>query len=532
MDPADEALGSGHVLAPKSPDHPAPQPRGSVLVRLTSSFHSRLIPFRVLGLSPSGAQGWFSPRGPLRSGDGEARRRAEDRWGGPRAGSEGILAREEVERSRWDVSGRSQSPPARHTVWIEGTAKLAAGEGLLKERRGRDGGPMSEKLERSRSAEMEGSEPQDLLGFVPAELVARLEAHFRSTGAPAYRAEQVRRWVYETGVPSIDGMTNLPASERELLQRSFTLTDPAEVTVSRSVDGTAKHLWRLADGELVESVLIPAGDRLTLCISSQAGCAMGCTFCATGWAGFSRQLSPGEIAAQFRASRRWAEANGYGPISNVVYMGMGEPLANREAVHTSLSVLNRGFGIGARRITVSTVGVVPGILELAARPEQFGLAISLHAPVPELRASLVPLEKRYPLPALMEAVRTFREGQGRRVTFEYTMIRGVNDAEELAPKLAELARSVRAFVNLIPYNPIPYKDWIPSTRERLERFRAVLDAAGVSAAVREPRGRDIDAACGQLRASALVQMEGSRPRRARMSVNAVSDAVPANLPEE
>jgi 23S rRNA (adenine2503-C2)-methyltransferase len=187
-------------------------------------------------------------------------------------------------------------------------------------------------------------------------------------------------------------------------------------------------------------------------------------------------------------------------------MGMGEPLANRSAVHASLTILNHGFHVGARRITVSTVGVIPGILELAERPEQFGLALSLHAPVHELRAELIPLERRYPLPEVIEAVRRFSEGKGRRVTFEYTMIRGVNDAEELAPELARLAKGVRAFVNLIPYNPIPDQDWKPSTSDRIEHFRKTLERSGVAVAVREPRGRDIDAACGQLRARSLVQM--------------------------
>ncbi len=374
--------------------------------------------------------------------------------------------------------------------------------------------------------------PVDLLGLPPDELELRLGAHFRSVGAPSYRGEQVLRWIYETGVRSIGGMTNLPVRDRETLTRSFALAEPEVVRVSRSSDGTAKHLWQLADGELVESVLILSRGRLTLCLSSQAGCAMGCTFCATGWAGFSRQLTPGEIVVQFRASRRWAEENSYGPITNIVYMGMGEPLANQEAVLASLTILNRGYGVGARRITVSTVGLVPGIRELAARPEQFGLALSLHAPVSKLRATLVPLERRYPLPVLMEAIREFRAGSGRRVTFEYTMIRGVNDAEELAPALAELARSVRAFVNLIPFNPIPYQDWLPSTSSRLERFRSVLEAAGVAAAIREPRGRDIDAACGQLRANALVALEERPARSRRRSVDPATNPAPANLAEE
>ena len=352
----------------------------------------------------------------------------------------------------------------------------------------------------------------DLLSLEPEALDRALVEHFASRGQPAFRARQVRRWIYETGVTGFQEMTDLPQDERDALARAFRIEAPEASTVSRSSDGTAKHLWKLSDGELVESVLIPTSERLTLCISSQAGCAMGCTFCATGWGGFGRQLTAGEIAAQFRESRSWAEAHGYGPISNVVFMGMGEPLANRKAVHPVLSILNRGFGLGARKITVSTVGVVPGILELAARPEQFGLALSLHSPESELRAELIPLEQRHPLPELLEALRAFRDAGGRRITFEYTMIRGVNDHERLAPTLAALAREFHAFVNLIPFNPIPWQAWKPSTPERLEFFRRTLEEAGVSAQVREPRGRDIDAACGQLRANALVELEGGRPR--------------------
>ena len=360
----------------------------------------------------------------------------------------------------------------------------------------------------------------DLLSLVPEELDAALADHFAARNQPAYRAGQVRAWIYDSGVASFGEMTNLPAAERDALDRVFRLEAPAVETVSRSRDRTAKHLWRLADGELVESVLIPTWDRLTLCISSQAGCAMGCTFCATGWGGFGRHLTAGEIVAQYRGSRAWAEAHAYGPITNVVFMGMGEPLANRKAVHPTLSILNRGFGLGARKITVSTVGVVPGILELAERPEQFGLAISLHAPEHELRATLIPLEQRYPLPQLLDALGTFRDAGGRRITFEYTMIRGINDDEALAPELARLAYEFHAFVNLIPFNPIPDQDWLPSTPERLEFFRSTLEAGGVACQVREPRGRDIDAACGQLRANALVQIDEKPRPRARASVPA------------
>jgi 23S rRNA (adenine2503-C2)-methyltransferase len=351
----------------------------------------------------------------------------------------------------------------------------------------------------------------DLLSLEPDELHQALLRHFEGRGQPGYRAGQVQRWIYEGLARTPEEMTDLPAPERTALGEAFRLDEPAEERLSESRDGTVKHLWRLFDGHLVESVLIPTERRLTLCISSQAGCAMGCTFCATGWGGFDRQLTPGEIVGQYRASRRWAESRDLGTVTNLVFMGMGEPLANRGALHPALTILNQGYRVGARRITVSTVGVVPGILELAERPEQFRLALSLHAPDPELRRGLIPLEKRYPLPQVMSALRRFDEAGGKRITFEYTLIRGVNDALELVPPLADLAREVGAFVNLIPFNPIPYQDWRPSPAERIRAFAAGLEARGVEAAVRETRGRDIEAACGQLRAQVLVQMGKGRP---------------------
>ncbi len=345
------------------------------------------------------------------------------------------------------------------------------------------------------------SDRPNVLGIPPAELSEALGGHFETRRQPRYRAGQVREWLFGNHARSFGDMTNLPVRERAGLAEAFRFDEPETDTVSLSGDGTAKHLWKLHDGEVVESVLIPSGDRLTLCISSQAGCALRCRFCATGWSGFGRQLSAAEIVGQYRASVRWARENDRGSVTNVVFMGMGEPLANRKGVFPTLTILNGGYGLGARRITVSTVGVIPGIEALARRQEQFRLALSLHAPVSELRAELIPLEKRYPLDQLMKALEAFNRKGGRRITFEYTMIRGVNDDPALLDPLIALARRVQAFVNLIPFNPIPYVDWKPSLRARVNRFRDGLDEGGVPVAVREPRGRDIDAACGQLRAS-------------------------------
>ena len=357
------------------------------------------------------------------------------------------------------------------------------------------------------------SKRPNLLGLTPAELADALGDHFRERGQPAYRARQVARWVHAEAVGSFGEMTDLPLGERDALEGAFRLEEPALDTVQVSTDGTAKHLWRLDGGEVVESVLIPSTGRLTLCISSQAGCALACRFCATGWSGFGRQLSAAEIAGQYRASARWARERGMGSVSNVVFMGMGEPLANRAAVFPALTILNRGYGLGARRITVSTVGVIPGIEALSRRPEQFRLALSLHAPVAELRRELIPLERRYPLDRLIDAIEAFNRG-GRRITFEYTMIRDVNDGLALLPPLVDLARRARAFVNLIPFNPIPHVDWRPSRPGRIRAFRDGLRNAAVAVAVRTPRGRDIDAACGQLRATRDPELVGPGPRRA------------------
>lgn len=352
-----------------------------------------------------------------------------------------------------------------------------------------------ETVSRSRDTAREAA----LLSFPPARLRREVGRWMEEAGEPSFRVEQVENWVFDQHARDFREMTTLPEELRGAMAERFSLTPLEAVYTARSEDGTVKHLWGLEGGQQVESVLIPTEDRLTLCLSSQAGCALGCRFCATGSMGFEAQLSPAEIAAQYREAARYAEEEMERSVTNVVYMGMGEPFANREAVFRSLEVLHEGFGVGARRITVSTVGLVPGILELAERPEQFGLAVSLHAPVSDVRADLMPVEERHPLPELMEAIREYQRRKGRRVSIEYTLIRGINDSDELAGKLADLLEGLTCFVNLIPWNPIPDRDWEPSPPERVAGFARVLHRHGVSNAVRTPRGRDIAAACGQLR---------------------------------
>ncbi|MGH7466405.1 MAG: 23S rRNA (adenine(2503)-C(2))-methyltransferase RlmN [Longimicrobiales bacterium] len=365
----------------------------------------------------------------------------------------------------------------------------------------------------------------DLLEMPPTTVEQLLVEHFERRGQGRYRTGQALVWLYQRDAISFAEMTDLPAPERAALNTAFQLCTPELTHTAQSMDGTVKHLWRLHDGELVESVLIPTTSRMTLCLSSQAGCAMACVFCATGWSGYRRQLTAGEIVAQFRGARRWAREHGRGAMSNLVFMGMGEPLMNWRAVLRALMLLNRAYRFGSRRITVSTVGVVPGILEMAQRKEQFRLAVSLHAPNHELRQKLVPLEKKYPLPELLDALGKFDAAGGRRITFEYVMIDGINDAPALAHELVELVRPFGAHVNLIPFNPIPGSPWRPSTKDRLLAFLDILHERSVKATVRGPRGRDIAAACGQLRAEHEL-----RPPGPYLSLVGMSEAIRREKP--
>jgi 23S rRNA (adenine2503-C2)-methyltransferase len=338
----------------------------------------------------------------------------------------------------------------------------------------------------------------DLLDFEPDAALDLLRTWMTSRGEPAYRATQVFGRLWQRPVRHFDEITELPKTLREALAGAFRLSALELATRQRSVDGTEKFLFRLHDGQLIETVAIPDGDRLTFCISSQAGCALQCAFCATGAMGFQRNLTPSEIAGQVRELRMLTP-----PIvpTNIVFMGMGEPLMNWKAVGPTLTLLNdpRALGIGARHITISTVGVLPGIQALAARPEQFRLAISIHAPSDALRKTLMPVNTKYPLADVIAAAATF----DRRVTFEYVMLGGVNDRPEHAAQLAQLARDCRAFVNLIPLHPGGAMGFVPSSGPVIAAFAKALRGRGVETAVRRSRGLDIAAACGQLRTERL-----------------------------
>jgi 23S rRNA (adenine2503-C2)-methyltransferase len=339
---------------------------------------------------------------------------------------------------------------------------------------------------------------QNLLDLEPAAAEQALRAFMADVGEPAYRAGQVARRLWQRPAASFDEITELPAALRARLADAFVLPRLALAAHQRSADGTQKFLFRLADGQAIETVAIPDGDRMTLCISSQAGCALACAFCATGAMGFQRNLAPSEIAGQVRELALLDE-----PVrpTNIVFMGMGEPLMNWKAVSPTLTILNdaKGFGIGARHITVSTVGVLPGIVALGERPEQFRLALSIHAPDDALRGTLMPVNIKYPLADVIDAAKAF----DRRTTFEYVMLGGVNDRAEHARALARIARDCRAFVNLIPLHAGGAGGFTPTPADVIQRFAREVRAAGVEVAVRKSRGVDIAAACGQLRVERL-----------------------------
>jgi len=318
-----------------------------------------------------------------------------------------------------------------------------------------------------------------------------------SQGLPAYRARQIFPRIWQRPVGAWRECSDLPKDLSGRLDREFPLFRPELIDRQESADGTVKYLWAMPDGAAVESVVIPEGRRRTLCISSQVGCAFKCAFCATGKMGLIRNLKPWEIVAQ---ARELSIGHHTEKINNVVFMGMGEPLHNWSAVDVALTILNdsRGLGIGARHISVSTVGIIPKLRMLAARPEQFRLALSLHSAFSERRRQLMPVEQRYPLVEVLRALRDF----SRRVTFEYVMILGVNDRSADVEKLITIARPIGAMVNLLALHPGGPPGLQPTPLPDIHRFAAQLRDGGVSATVRRSRGLDIAAACGQLWADA------------------------------
>jgi 23S rRNA (adenine2503-C2)-methyltransferase len=331
---------------------------------------------------------------------------------------------------------------------------------------------------------------------------AALERFFAELGEKPFRARQVLQWVHQRGVTDFDAMTDLARSLRERLAQKAEITSPRVIREQLSNDGTVKWLLAVKGGSAVEAVFIPEPARGTLCISSQVGCMLNCTFCSTATQGFKRNLSSAEIIGQVwhavnaLASSRLGERR----VTNVVFMGMGEPLLNLDAVSSSLALLrdDLAYGLASRRVTISTAGVVPGIDRLA-HGEEFALAVSLHAPDDALRTRLVPLNRKYPLAQLMAACKRFVDVHQRRsITFEYTMIDGVNDGRGQARGLVRLLNGLPCKINLIPFNPFPGTPFKPSSDEALYEFQKVTRAAGIITTVRRTRGEDIDAACGQL----------------------------------
>jgi 23S rRNA (adenine2503-C2)-methyltransferase len=367
--------------------------------------------------------------------------------------------------------------------------------------------------------------PTDIKSLTREEL----EAQFKRWNEPAYRVTQLLEWLYARRAANWEAMANLPKSLREKLREKFSLHSLELVRKQGAHDTTQKFLWRLHDHLLIESVLIPANpalygeasDRHTLCISTQVGCAYGCKFCASGLDGWKRNLSPDEIVEQVLAVERWRAQSsefkvrrselekggtlnaepGNRFIDNVVVMGMGEPLANYENLLKALKILNApwGGGIGARKITISTSGLVPQIRRLAAEPLQFRLAISLHGATDAVRNRIMPVNHKYPLKELVAACEHYQIQKGRMLTFEYILIAGVNDSIEHARPLAALAKKLFAKVNLIPYNKVEGLPWERPDEKVCEAFLRALEKQKVTATLRREKGHDIDAACGQLR---------------------------------
>lgn len=367
--------------------------------------------------------------------------------------------------------------------------------------------------------------------FTPAqppltgETLESLTERLRAQGEPAFRARQILDWLYKKRARTWEDMTNLSKPLREWLAQTFDLMPLSLVMNKQSEDVTDKLLLELRDHALIETVIIRVPQegvglehsRKTICISTQVGCAMGCVFCASGLAGWKRDLSAGEIVAQllhvcYREDARTPRARmELASFDNIVVMGMGEPLANYDPLLLALRILNAdwGLGVGARRITISTSGLVPKILQLADEKIGFRLAISLHGATDEVREKIMPVNKAFPLAKLIPAVRVFSEKHGRMVTLEFILIDGINDSLDQAMALRDIARDLHAHVNLIPYNTVEGLPWKRPSLTRQEKFADVLRAARISVTLRREKGHDIDAACGQLRLKTEKEREAA-----------------------
>ena len=327
---------------------------------------------------------------------------------------------------------------------------------------------------------------------------SELSEKIAEMGLPKFRAKQIYEWLHKKNVDSFDKMTNLDKALRERLSEEFLIAVPA---VSRKlvskIDGTVKYLFEFSDGECVESVVMKYKYGNSICVSTQVGCAMGCTFCASTKAGRVRNLTAGEILGQiYRAQTDTGER-----ISHIVLMGIGEPLDNFDNVMKFLDMVSdeNGLNIGQRNISLSTCGVVPNIYKLAERKMQITLSISIHSPTDELRTSMMPINKKYPISELIKACRSYVKTTGRRISFEYSLIKGVNDSPECAEKLCELLKGMLCHVNLIPVNTIEQSDYRKSDKEAIEKFKNIIEKHKITATVRRKLGADINAACGQLR---------------------------------
>ena len=342
---------------------------------------------------------------------------------------------------------------------------------------------------------------QDIKSMTLAEMTQALKA----MGQPAFRAKQIYTWLHK-GVTDFEEMTNLSKELRAKLDETYYITAPKVARKQRSQkDGTVKYLWELGDGNCVETVLMQYHHGNTVCISSEVGCPMGCKFCASTLGGLVRRLQPSEILDQVLFT---ALDSGL-PISNIVLMGIGEPLDNFDNVMRFLELVNspEGMNIGMRHISLSTCGLVPRIDELAEKKLQLTLSVSLHSPDDESRSAIMPINRKYPVDVLLDACRRYFEKTGRRVSFEYTMIDGVSDSPEQAELLASKLRGLAAHVNMIPLNPVAESPLRPSTRQAVARFQKILEGHGIPATVRRSLGGDIDASCGQLRRKYVKESE-------------------------